>query len=310
MSPAVATQSAPGMLGFQPDDFHRYYPHRPFKITHPLCDREELQLDRLVELAKRLPDDQVEYYGGSVPVNQKGKTYPKNGLSIVETVRRIEECGSWMVMKNVQVDPAYGELLRTLLSDVYAQFGRDRSAYWMRDLHREKAFIFITSPNSVTPYHLDDEHNFLLQVRGSKQVSMWDPNDRTVMPETQIEHMLECWHQEGYDRHMPYQDEFQKRATVFQLNPGEGLHFPFGAPHWVKNGPAVSISFSITWRSLMSDRNGVVYYVNKRLRRFGLTPTPPERAEWRDSLKYNLFQGGRRLSGLLRGSANTRALNE
>ena len=34
-----------------------------------------------------------------------------------------------------------------------------------------EAFIFISSPNTVTPYHMDPEYNFLLQIRGTKDHS-------------------------------------------------------------------------------------------------------------------------------------------
>jgi hypothetical protein len=301
-----ATCSQTKFLEIDPGGFRESFPSRGFKIGHRLCDHPDLQLPRLVELAQRLPETQVEYYAGKVPVDQDGRKYPKNGLSIVETVRRIEECGSWMVMKNVEVDPRYGNLLRVLLDEVYQQFDSESLDYAMRDMHRETAFIFISSPNSVTPYHLDDEHNFLCQIGGSKQVSMWDPGDRSVIPESQIEYMLQFWHDKAYDRYMPYKDEFQQRATVFELNAGEALHFPFGAPHWVKNGPVVSISFSVTFRTLMSERQAVVYFLNRRLRRLGLNPTPPERSQWRDSLKYGAFQAARRTSRALRGRGKSK----
>src|SRR5262249_9126342 len=95
--------------------FAQNFPHQGFKITHQLCDQPELRWERLVQLAQRLPANQVEYYSGKVDVNQDPGKHPKNGLSLVETIRRIEECGSWLVLKNVQSDPAYGALLRNVL---------------------------------------------------------------------------------------------------------------------------------------------------------------------------------------------------
>jgi hypothetical protein len=205
-----------------------------------------------------------------------------------------------MVLKNVEGDPAYGRLLRDLLDQWYRQIDDKQGRGLGRDTHREHGFIFVSSPNSVTPYHLDDEHNCLLQVRGTKQVSIWDPNDRTVITEALMESHLECFHDANHERYLPWQDEFQKRAQVFELTPGEGLHFPFGAPHWVKNGPAASVSFSITFRSEFSERLAVVYSVNKRLRRFGLNPTPPTRSASRDKVKIAAFETARRASRLVR----------
>jgi hypothetical protein len=273
------------LLQLDGTEFREKFPNLGFKAPHDLCDCPLFELSRLVQLAQSLPAEQVEYFAGQVPVNQDAAKHPKNGLSIVETVRRIEHCGSWMVLKNVEADPEYGQLLRDVLDGVYRQLGSR-----VTGIRREEAFIFISSPNAVTPYHLDEEHNFLLQIRGSKEVSMWNPRDRATMPEEQAEKMLQIWHVKGYHRNMTFHDEFQRRATVFALRAGEALHFPVGAPHWVKNGPEVSISFSVTFRSEMSERQAIVYFVNGSLRRLGLTPTPPGQSPWRDSVKVGAFR--------------------
>ena len=297
MATGTMMRTESNLLKMDTEVFKHNFPNRGFKVQHNLAGRPEFSLERLVQLAQRLPEKEVEYFTGKVPVSQDPKNHPKNGLSIVETVRRIEENGSWMVLKNVQVDPEYASLMHSFLEEVYPEC--DAS---FRGVHREEAFIFISSPNSVTPYHLDEEHNFLLQIRGSKEVSMWDPNDRTVLPEQQAEYMLQIWHGPDYHRNMGFKDEFQKRARVFPLTPGEGLHFPVGAPHWVKNGPQVSVSFSVTFRSEQSEKQAILYFVNRKLKSLGLKPTPPFQSAWRDSLKYGIFQTGRRIAGIFAGS--------
>jgi hypothetical protein len=289
-------------LEFDAAEFRTKFPDYGFKIQHHLCDEPAFQLPRLVELAKRLPAEQVEYYAGNVSVAQRKKEYPKNGLSIVETIRRIEECGSWMVLKNVEGDPEYESFLRALLGEWYGQIDPRKLRTPVSGMHREHAFIFISSPNSVTPFHLDDEHNFLLQIRGSKRVHMWDQKDRTVVSEDEMESHLQLWHDPDHERYLPFTEEFQERASVFELNSGEGLHFPFAAPHWVKNGPQVSISFSVTFRSDLCERAAVVYYINRRLRKLGLNPTPPHQSGWRDALKVTGYDAARRTLKVFRKS--------
>ena len=44
-----------------------------------------------------------------------------------------------------------------------------------------EGFIFVSSPGSVTPYHIDPERNFLLQVRGNKTMHMFDGSDRSLL---------------------------------------------------------------------------------------------------------------------------------
>jgi hypothetical protein len=248
----------------------------------------------LVELAKQLPASQVEYFSGDVDVNQPDlDKYPLNGLSVLETIRNIEENRSWMLLRNIETVPEYARLVRDVLDQAYSQVGSV-----VRDIHREESFIIVSSPNSVTPFHVDEDHNFLLQIQGSKEVSWWDPLDRVVLPEDLAEYHLQIWHGEGFHKQLPFQNEFQDRATVFKLSPGEGMYLPMGAPHWVKNGPKVSISISLTFRSSHTERQAILYFVNRKLRSLGLNPIAPRQSSWRDSVKYLGFQAGRRTAKL------------
>jgi len=287
---------------FDRETFREKFPHKGFKLRHQLCNHPLLELPRLEKLIQALPQDKVEYHSGAVGFTVEKKTYPSNGLSIADTIRRLEEVPSWVALRNVEADPEYRELLHDMLAEVRDQITGLPCEHWMRDMHRLYAFIFISSPGTVTPCHVDDEHSFLSQVRGAKQIAMWDEEDRAVMSEEQAESMLEFFHDEEYDCYLPYKDEFLPRATMFDLNPGESLHFPFGAPHWVRNGNEVSISFSITYRSLRAEKQAVVYHLNKRLRRFGLQPTPPFQSGWRDAVKVGSFLAARNAARLLRGT--------
>jgi hypothetical protein len=72
---------------------------------------------------------------------------------------------------------------------------------------------------------------------------------------------------------------------MIDLNPGFGLHFRVTAPHYVKNGSEVSVSFSITFRTPEIERRGDAHNFNAFLRRTGLRPAPVGRHPWRDRLK-------------------------
>ena len=38
-------------------------------------------------------------------------------------------------------------------------------------------WIFVTSPHTITPFHMDKEHNFILQIKGNKRLYVWEPDD-------------------------------------------------------------------------------------------------------------------------------------
>jgi hypothetical protein len=269
------------------DEFRSKFNRQAFTIEHNLREHSLLNLSKLIDLASALPEPSVEYNAGNLPITQDPNQTPRNGLSIIETIRRIEECQSWMVLKNIEQVPEYKELLHRCLAQV-----KEVTESIAPGMSHEQGFIFISSPNSVTPFHIDPENNFLLQIRGNKRVQMFDRFDRDVISEEQVEGFFT-----GAHRNIPYLDSFADRGHWFDLEPGDGLHFPVAAPHWVKNGDAVSISLSITFQTNSSRDTQSVHRLNKRLRDFGMVPKTVGTNRLVDNLKLAIVRCGRRHKG-------------
>lgn len=272
-------------LDFDRAVFDANFPHTPFPVKHRLADHPLFTIERLLQLSKTLPESSVEYNAGDIPLNMANQASPRTGLSAEETIRRIQEAKSWMVLKNVEQDPAFAALLDECLAQVH-----EWSSSYVRGMYNKEGFIFLSSPNSKTPFHVDPEHNFLLQIRGSKTVAIFDPKDSYVATDEDIERGLY-----GGVRNLTYKPDFDSHAKLFELTPGKGAHFPVAAPHWVKNGPEVSVSFSITFRSLESERAEALRHFNMALRKRGMTPSPLGSVPWKDSTKYFLFRVARRI---------------
>jgi hypothetical protein len=271
-------------LEIDSDEFRRNFNRKSFYIRHNLAGHPLFTLPSLVELCRRLPKDQVEYNAGNIPVSQDPNLTPQNGLSAEETIRRIEECQSWMVLKHVEDQPGYSELLNECLDQI-----EPHSEAFAPEMCKREAFIFISSPDSVTPYHMDPEYSFLLQIRGNKTISMFDGADRSMLTEEELEQYLSGGH-----RNLTFKDEFQAKAWVSTLTPGQGLHVPLTTPHWVQNGKEISVSFSIAFQSRQSDQKKIVYTTNAYLRKKGLTPVPYGKSAWRDGAKYFSYRALRR----------------
>jgi hypothetical protein len=246
-----------------------------FAVRHRLTDHPLLQLPRLIELATVLPESSVEYNQGDLPIHQDYLATPRNGLTIDQTIRQIEDCRSWMVLKNVERDPAYKALLDECLEEIAPHVRRISP-----QLEHREAFVFVSSPQAVTPYHCDPEHNFLLQIRGDKLMTIFDRRDPRAISEEQMEAMAS-----GAHRNLPFTDDIAALGRRFPMAPGDGVHVPMYCPHWVRVGQAVSISLSVTCRSRVSVRRDAALRVNARLRRFGINPVPPFQSSWRDQAK-------------------------
>jgi hypothetical protein len=259
------------------------FDRQPFLVRHRLDSHPLFDLSRLLELAQLLPQESIEYNAADLPVSLGNRPTPGNGLSVDETLRQIRDCRSWMVLKNVERDPAYAKLLEQCLDEICLAAGAR-----IADRRQQEGFIFVSSPGAITPYHMDPEHNFLLQIRGSKTVAIFDPADRELLPNE----ILERFHS-GFRRKLTLDEAHRNRGREFQLEPGIGLHFPVTAPHWVRNGNEVSVSFSITFRTRESDRRETLYRINSVLRKTGIDPMEPGRSGWRDAMKLGIHGAAR-----------------
>lgn len=249
------------------------YPSRWARLRHRLAGHPLFALPALAELAARLPSSCIEYNAGDLPIDQDPDRTPMNGLTPEETVRRIAECGSWMVLKHVEQDAAFKALLEAALAEIAPAVASATGR-----MHRRIAFVFVSSPGAVTPLHMDPEHNILMQLEGTKRLHVYPTGCGLVSAEQH-----EAYHAGEAHRNLRHDPSRDGLVETIELAPGDGAFVPVKAPHWVKNGDAPSVSFSITWRSRASDGEARLRLANHAIRRFGGSPPEPGAAPLRDA---------------------------
>ncbi|MFC5861897.1 cupin-like domain-containing protein [Acidicapsa dinghuensis] len=246
------------------DDFDQ----RPFEFEHNLTDHPLLQLPELMKLADRSITDRpgsIYYDMGDIPVTQRWDEVPERRFSALESMERIETCGAWFLFKKIQQDPVYKEVLGRGWQEIKARIAPNLDS----KILREDALVFITSPNRIAPYHIDRECSFLLQIRGTKKIYIFDRSDRDVLSEAELERY---W---TVDHNAPkYKPHLQDRAIVYTLRPGMGVHIPVNWPHWLQNDDNVSVSLNVNVQFKDTQRANV-YRANYLLRRMGMRPSPP-----------------------------------
>jgi len=260
------------------DEFRQKFDRQSFEIQHELADHPLFKLPALVELAERTrkqrPDD-IYYNNGEIDVSQKWIHNPDHPFSPAETIHRIEECSAWFIFRAAQRDPEYRLFLDKGLAEIKDLIGDKLE----RQIMVEDIIIFVTSPNRKTPYHIDRECNFLLQIRGEKTIHVFDQNDREILSEEELERF---WSVDSSSA--DYKAQMQSRAKSYVMCPGSGVHIPVNAPHWLENHNNVSISLSVNFQ-FRDSLKANAYRANFVLRRLGIKPTPPGRSELLDSVK-------------------------
>lgn len=267
-------------------DLAQSYPEYPCRLAHQLAGHPLLNLEALVSLGATLNPADVEYNPGNLPIGIRPEDVPAPSLSITETIRSIEENGSWMVLKFIENDPAYRALLEDALACI-SPIVEPRTGKMLT----LQGFIFISSPKAVTPFHFDPEHNILLQIRGRKFFHLYPQDDERIVPP--VAH--EGFHLGEHHRNLEWKDSFSGAVSTFQLDPGDALHVPVKAPHWVQVGDAVSISLSITWRSEWSYKEADARAMNRLLRKAGIHPATPGRWPHQNTGKSVAFRALRKI---------------
>jgi hypothetical protein len=247
-------------------DFRGAYPGSPLHLTHRLERHPLLEIGALGQLAERLRPEDLEHNAATdLPLGISNDQTPSNGLSVHDTIASIDKCGSWVLLKQVQQDPAYRDLLHEVLEELRPEIEKVTG-----EMLRPVAFIFISSPSAVTPLHFDPEYNILFQIRGTKTMTLFPATDSEIVTQ-----LFREKYYNGGPRNLPWRDEFKPRGREIHIKPGEGIYVPILAPHWVKTHDEVSVSLSLTWRSQWSFQQEDVHRFNSRLRRLGVNPAPP-----------------------------------
>ena len=272
------------VIQLETEAFRENFNKRWFPLEHALARHPLFELDRLIALAKQTAADRphdLHFDKGATRVGQRWSETPACDLPVDETIRRLEHEGAWIVLKHAELDREYTSILEQTMAEVHELAGPQ-----LRKLvNFEEIILFIASPNRLTTYHIDRECNFIAQIRGDKTIYIFNQEDREVLPEPEIERF---W---AVDNNAAvYKSELQYRADSFVLRPGNGVHLPVNAPHWLQNHDNISVTASFNFK-FKDSRLANVYRANYALRKFGLDPLPPGKSPTRDSLKRVVLTG-------------------
>jgi len=259
--------------------FQQNFNKNPFQFSHNLHGNPLFELPRLQTLANRILDEHRETKGvlwqnHNAPVDAKWSDVPKKMQmdKLGEAIANLDKSGSWVLLYSVQSDPEYNEVLNQIINEV-----EDMVGAFKKDISIQDAYIFLASPQSVTPYHIDHETTFLFQIHGNRTANIWD---RSIVPENELENYYM-----GYLSAAKYKEENLAKAHTYALNAGTGVHHPSCAPHAFKNGNSYSVALGVHFCLNPLDVTSRIYQVNGLLRRVGMKPTPPGKSQWRDNAK-------------------------
>lgn len=255
--------------------FDDAFPGRAVGFVHDLHLDDRLTLASVADLADRLPRRSVIADTAAQPLLAPQGGPPRGALARPgDVIRDLHKANAWLTLLNVEADPGMAELMNTQLdqleSGMIAKHGKRVK------MRKRVAFVFVSSPNSVTPVHFDIEHSLLMQVGGSKTVSI-GRFDSDADRRHEIDRYWDGSH--GRIETLPPEE------AVYTVTPGRAVYIPPGTPHWVHNGPDISLSVTLTYFTAATVRENRIEDFNSHLRRRHMKPREPGRSATVDTAK-------------------------
>lgn len=265
------------LVHIEADAFADAFARRSILVQHSLVDHPLFTMEAIAELADRLPPHSVRRERGQLPIGESRGYVDVGEGPPSASILDVERNGFRIALRDIQQVPEYAEVVNECLDEAEPLVAAREAGMRFR-----AGYLFISCPAATTPMHFDAEHSFLLQVRGTKHVSVAAfENDRS-----RLRHELERY----VDGEQCDFQAMQAVAETFRIEPGLGVYLPSFIPHWVETEAGVSVSFSIPFYTRFCYRAEGVYRVNKWLRRAKLSPRPPGNFEPLDATKSVIFR--------------------
>ena len=271
----------------------QFCPDKIMEIRHHLAADPLLSMDSLRRLALRLPDAQVRFHAASATESSNFTTvehdHPPH-IGLEQALSAMEQAGSWIALHNVQTDPEYAALLKRVLAGV-----KERINHLDPGMFYPAFWVFIQSPGAVTPYHMDHEQNFLMQIQGEKVGKVW-PVQKSL-PDA----VVAAFHARNSREGAVYTPDLDAAAQVIKLKPGVGVYMPYTSPHAVMNGNHVSITISFTYCTRLTRRVETIHRCNYFLKKCRIRPRAIGTSPVRDAIKYHVFNAIITCKNILQG---------
>ncbi len=236
----------------------------PLRLSHRLSQHPLYSLDALAELIEGYPRQhyalvEMGPQGSNRRLWREGDIGALSGAEVIEAIKRGR---MWLNLRNVSgVDRRYKDVLDQI-------FGEVRTNVPGYDTYDRTCGILISSPNAQVYYHMDLPGQSLWQLHGKKRVYLY-PTTAPYLTGEQLERI--ALYEVEVD--IPYDASYDKAATVFEIGPGEMLHWPLNAPHRVENLDCLNVSMTTEYWTESIRRSQIINMANGILRdKIGVPP--------------------------------------
>jgi len=238
--------------------------NQPVCVGHRLHDVSLFGTDALAELIESYPrkDYSVIHMGPQGTERRFWREGDLTGLSGHEVLEAISRGRFWLNLRRTNlIDKRYDAVLDSVFAEL------EQNVPGLKTFDRECG-ILISSPLAQVYYHADLPGQLLFQIAGRKRIYFYPPAPPFIKPE-HLEHIAIY----GIEVDIPYENWYDQYAHIYDLEPGQMVHWPLNAPHRVENKDCLNVSMTVEYWSEPIRRTNMVTRANGIMRhRFGRIP--------------------------------------
>jgi len=232
---------------------------RPLVAKHQLHHLDLFSDAALIDLLENYPRDRLQAFTmGTDPLSWKDwQSVDTAGATGKQLFAAVARGRLWFNILQVHlVDHRYRDLIEALFAEL-----SERCSHFHP--FRKTGTLLISSPTAQVYYHADAQPNLLWHLRGSKRIWVYPAADQELIKQEFMEDIFANF----ADEEVPYELEFDKKASTFDLLPGDVIWWPQNAPHRVMNLAEINVSLSTPYETEESDRRKLIYCANRLFRR-------------------------------------------
>jgi hypothetical protein len=241
-----------------PDNATDLFAKETLILKHNLHERPMFDDAGLASLLDRYPREKLGVFTmGHDPVDWRSwRVGSPDNLSGAELLKAVHDGRIWL---NLRAANSYLDDYAALCDEIFTD--KEANVHGLRTMKRDLG-VLISSPNAQVFYHLDSPLVSLWQIRGVKNVRVYEPNAPYALPE-QIEAVV----LREQDEQLPFDLAWDENAKEVILEPGMMVTWPQNAPHRIVNGPMVNVSLSVEFMTPTALLRANVIYANGVMRR-------------------------------------------
>lgn len=250
------------LANWSPSDKDLFGKHN-LRLQHRLVESGLFSEERLARVIEKIPSSNYNLntmgYDYDNPDWREGRLNGQSGSDVIESIKRGR---MWLNMRRLQdVDQEYGDVLDKIF-DEFEQKVPGLKTF------KTSLGVLISSPKVRIFYHADVPGQALWQIQGRKRLYVY-PNSTPFLKPEDMEKVVIGMQEEE----IPYEAWFDDHSKVYDLGPGEMVHWPLNGPHQVMNEDCLNISVTTSHYTKDIRNAYVVNYANGVLRqKFGYAP--------------------------------------